>query len=246
MNKNRLVLVLVVTIIFIFGFVIKSKHKQNTRTCEEKPLVIYSVENIGLDDECFENIPTNKLISIICQRDPLDASVDRLQFNSEKNDAANILFSLPRLPDGVVKELSLAVVRESEDIVWRDYAIQFLGLALEKRQTNKSFISHEDELLIKNVLNKALEMKEGTLAGTALFALYRANPVDAEIIENALIIVNDSTYSDSSFNAAFLLLEEVSYHNLKQLASEIKEDKTRTVFQRKIAQAVLDRKRKID
>ena len=126
---------------------------------------------------------------------------------------------------------------------------QFINIKLDglflRRPISVCDLNNDTLTIIYKVVGKGTEvlsqMKEGTLAGTALFALYRANPVDDEIIENALIIVNDSTYSDSSFNAAFLLLEEKAYSGLSSLAMKISTETNRTIFQRNIALAVLNR-----
>ena len=49
---------------------------------------------------------------------------------AERNAAANELFSLPELPDGVVADLARMFWSPDEDEVWRDYCLQFLGSAL--------------------------------------------------------------------------------------------------------------------
>lgn len=123
---------------------------------------------------------------------------------SERNAAANELFSLPELPNGVVADLARMFRSTDEDEVWRDYCLQFLGSALER----EGGVTDADHALARETLVEALSSTNATFAGTALRALRRVNPSDPLVASNALRIARDPSYPSSSRTTALLVLEE--------------------------------------
>ena len=122
----------------------------------------------------------------------------------EKNSAANELFSLPELPDGVVADLARMFQSEDEDEVWRDYCLQFLGSALECEDG----VTDADRALARETHVGALASTNATFAGTALRALHRGDPSDPLVVSSALRIARDPSYPSSSRITALLVLEE--------------------------------------
>ena len=122
----------------------------------------------------------------------------------ERNTAANELFSLPELPDGVVADLARMFRSTDEDEVWRDYCLQFLGSALEREDG----VTDEDRALARETLVEALSSTNATFAGTALRALHRGDPADPLVASNALRIARDPSYPSSSRTTALLILED--------------------------------------
>ena len=121
-----------------------------------------------------------------------------------KNAAANELFSLPELPDGVVADLARMFRSPDEDEVWRDYCLQFLGSALERTDG----VTDADRALARETLVSALSSTDATFAGTALRALHRGDPADPLVAFNALRIARDPSYPSASRTTALLVLEE--------------------------------------
>ena len=111
----------------------------------------------------------------LLSEDPTDAA-------AEKNSAANEIFSLPELPDGVVSDLARMFRSPDEDEVWRDYCLQFLGSALERTDG----VTDADRALARETLVEALASTNATFAGTALRALHRGDPADPLVASNAL------------------------------------------------------------
>ena len=123
---------------------------------------------------------------------------------AERNAAANELFSLPELPDGVVADLARMFWSPDEDEVWRDYCLQFLGSALEREDG----VTDADRALARETLVMALSSTNATFAGTALRALHRCAPADPLVASNALRIARDPSYPAPSRTTALLVLED--------------------------------------
>ena len=123
---------------------------------------------------------------------------------TQKNSAANELFSLPEIPEGVVADLSRMFASADEDEVWRDYCLQFLGSALERTDG----VTDEDRALARETLVEALDSTNATFAGTALRALHRGDPSDPLVASNAIRIARDPSYPSASRTTALLILEE--------------------------------------
>ena len=123
---------------------------------------------------------------------------------NQRNNAANELFSLPELPDGIVGALTRMFRSTDEDEVWRDFCLQFLGGALERTDG----VTDADRTLARETLVEALSSTNATFAGTALRALRRVDPSDPLVASNALRIARAPSYSSSSRTTALLILEE--------------------------------------
>ena len=170
---------------------------------------------------------------------------------AERNAAANEIFSLPELPDGVVADLARMFEAPDEDEVWRDYCLQFLGSALERTDG----VTDEDRALARETLVEALAYTNATFAGTALRALHRGDPDDPLVALNALRIARDSTYPSASRITALLVLEECTSLGadggaitpeerrsiLLETADIISRDSSATSLLRQTAEAVLQR-----
>ena len=178
----------------------------------------------------------------------------RVAFNKEdsafnKNAAANELFSLPELPDGVVGDLARMFASPDEDEVWRDYCLQFLGSALEREDG----VTDEDRALARETLVEALASTNATFAGTALRALHRGDPADPLVASNAIRIARDPSYPSASRTTALLILEDCvratastastasTTSTLAETASAVSADPSASSLLRQTAEAVLKR-----
>ena len=179
-------------------------------------------------------------------------SGDTLEAAGGKNTAANELFSLPELPDGVVGDLARMFASTDEDEVWRDYCLQFLGSALEREDG----VTDEDRALARETLVEALASTNATFAGTALRALHRSDPSDPLVASNALRIARNSSYPSSSRTTALLILEDCvratastastasttsTASTLAETASAISSDPSASPLLRRTAEAVQKR-----
>jgi len=167
----------------------------------------------------------------------------------ERNTAANELFSLPELPDGVVSDLARMSASTDEDEVWRDYCLQFLGSALERTDG----VTDADRALARETLVEALASTNATFAGTALRALHRGDPSDPLVASNALRIARDPSYPSASRTTALLVLEEcvreapstsstpATLSTLAETAAAVSADPSASSLLRQTAEAVLKR-----
>lgn len=161
----------------------------------------------------------------------------------EKNAAANELFSLPELPDGVVGDLARMFKSTDEDEVWRDYCLQFLGSALERPDG----VTDADRALARETLVEALSSTNATFAGTALRAFHRVTPSDPLVASNALRIARDPTYPSSSRTTALLILEDCARatsstpSTLAETAAAVSADPSASSLLRQTADAVQKR-----
>ena len=167
---------------------------------------------------------------------------------TEKNSAANELFSLLELPDGVVGDLAQMFASADEDEVWRDYCLQFLGSALEREDG----VTDADRARARETLVKALASTNATFAGTALRALHRGDPSDPLVASNALRIARDPAFPSASRTTALLVLEECirttsstlqpfNPSTLADTAAAVSADSTASPLLRQAAEAVLKR-----
>jgi len=170
---------------------------------------------------------------------------------AEKNAAANELFSLPELPDGVVADLARMFASPDENEVWRDYCLQFLGIALERKEG----VADGERALARGTLVEALVSTNATFAGTALRSLHRGDPSDPLVAASALRIARDSTYPSASRITALLVLEECTAHAtdgeadppadrlsvLRETAGSLARDNAASSLLRQTAETVLRR-----
>ena len=187
-------------------------------------------------------------------RETLTASGDLLSEDlataaAQRNAAANELFSLPELPDGVVGDLARMFASPDEDEVWRDYCLQFLGSALERPDG----VTDADRALARETLAMALSSTNATFAGTALRALHRGDPSDPLVASNALRIARDPSYPSASRTTALLVLEEcvreapstsstpATLSTLAETAAAVSADPSASSLLRQTAEAVLKR-----
>lgn len=176
---------------------------------------------------------------------------DILEEAADRNGAANELFSLSELPDGVVADFARMSASTDEHEVWRDYCLQFLGSALERTDG----VTDEDRALARKTLVKALASTNATFAGTALRSLHRGDPSDPLVAASALRIARDSTYPSASRITALLVLEECTAHAtdgeadppadrlsvLRETAGSLARDNAASSLLRQTAEAVLRR-----
>ena len=165
-----------------------------------------------------------------------------------KNTAANKLFSLPEIPDGLVGDLARMFQSEDEDEVWRDYCLQFLGSALERTDG----VTDADRALARETLVETLASTNATFAGTALRALHRGDPSDPLVASNALRIARDPAFPSASRTTALLVLEECirttsstlqpfNPSTLADTAAAVSADSSASPLLRQAAEAVLKR-----
>ena len=167
---------------------------------------------------------------------------DVLAEAADRNAAANELFALPELPDGLVADLARTFASPDENEVWRDYCLQFLGSALERADG----VTDADRALARATLVGALDSAGATFAGTALRALHRGNPSDPLVASSALRIARDPSYPSSSRTTALLILEECALGPtdasvLLETAESIARDASAPALLRGSAGAVLSR-----
>ena len=187
-------------------------------------------------------------------RETLTASGDLLSEDpataaAQRNAAANELLSLPELPEGVVADLARMFWSPGEDVVWRDYCLQFLGSALERTDG----VTDVDRSLARETLVEALASTNATFAGTALRALHRGDPADPLVASNALRIALDPSYPSSSRTTALLVLEDCvrstsstsstssTTSTLAETAAAVSADPSASSLLRQTAEAILRR-----
>jgi len=130
--------------------------------------------------------------------------------NAAKNETANALLSGDDLPEGLVRSLCRMAFDPSYDDCWRDYCLQFLGVALARRGDD---VSEEDSRLALSSLRRAAGDLESASAGTALLSLRSAaassgdRRLSAEVSEIAVRTAFSDEASDPARLTALLVLE---------------------------------------
>lgn len=207
-----------------------------------------AMDNSAVDADSGLAVAVKKWLGMM-ENEGAFLSDDPVATVAEKNTAANELFSLPELPDGIVSDLTRMFASTDEDEVWRDYCLQFLGSALEREDG----VTDEDRALARETLVGALASTNATFAGTALRALHRGDPSDPLVASNALRIARDPSYPSSSRTAALLILEDCvratpptastpsTASTLTETASAISSDPAASSLLRRTAEAVLKR-----
>lgn len=142
---------------------------------------------------------------------------------ADRNEILNELFSREDVPEALVPELCRLAGDPSQDAVWRDYCLQFLGVAFQRFGTNP-FVGDEMAL---STLRAALSSREDTFAGTALLSFRKAatarrdEKLRRETSAAALKLASSSDASDRSRVTALLLLEEIRHPEVSSIASRI-------------------------
>ncbi len=196
--------------------------------------------NLASERDCQSKFIDRWKKTIACRWTTMNDRTDNMVAD---NTAANELFSLSELPDGVVGDLARMFRSPDEDEVWRDYCLQFLGSALEREDG----VTDEDRALARKTLVEALASTNATFAGTALRALHRGDPADPLVASNALRIARDSSYPSSSRTTALLILEDCvratpsTASTLTETASAISSDPSASSLLRRTAEAVQKR-----
>ena len=216
-----------------------------SETSDLKTLIANIREILEKESSVYEEMPCNETYEtsehwenfVTKCRETLLAKgsvfVSETDADLEKNAAANELFSLPELPDGVVGDLARMFRSADEDEVWRDYCLQFLGSALEREDG----VTDEDRALARETLVEALASTNATFAGTALRALHRGDPADPLVASNALRIARDPSYPSASRITALLILEEC----IRSTAWAVAADPSASSLLLRTAEAVLER-----
>ena len=222
---------------------------------DEGQIRAVDIQNVYTNDSVVDVAP-RLTVSVKKWRETIETDRPLLSDNptaaAEKNAAANELFSLPELPDGVVSDLARMFRSTDEDEVWRDYCLQFLGGALEREDG----VTDEDRALARETLVEALASTNATFAGTALRALHRGDPADPLVAASALRISRDPSYPSSSRTTALLILEDrvratastastasttSTTSTLAETASAISSDPSASSLLRRTAEAVQKR-----
>ena len=222
---------------------------------DDSPVLDVGIRKSATNDSVVDVAP-GLTVSVKKWRETIETDRPLLSDNptaaAEKNAAANEIFSLPELPDGVVSDLAWMYASTDEDEVWRDYCLQFLGSALEREDG----VADEDRALARETLVEALASTNATFAGTALRALHRGDPSDPLVASNALRIARDPSYPSSSRTAALLILEDCvratpstvstastasTASTLAETASAISSDPSASPLLRRTAEAVQKR-----
>ena len=216
---------------------------------DDSPVLDVGIRKSATNDSILDVAP-RLTVSVKKWRETIETDRPLLSDNptaaAEKNAAANELFSLPELPDGVVSDLARMFRSTDEDEVWRDYCLQFLGGALEREDG----VTDEDRTLARKTLVEALASTNATFAGTALRALHRSDPSDPLVASNALRIARNSSYPSSSRTTALLILEDCvratastasTASTLAETASAVSADPSASSLLRRTAEAVQKR-----
>lgn len=88
------------------------------------------------------------------------------EMNALKNDVSSLLFSQAKRPTAFTTHLYDLFYDESQNIVWRDYCVQFLSLLYAKETL-------EWRARIKKVMWDGIKEPKSSVAGTCLIGLYR-------------------------------------------------------------------------
>ncbi len=128
----------------------------------------------------------------------------RAEDTEKRTSAMNDAFSKPELAPSVVAGLARMSAESSEDVLWRDACLRFLGRALARPDG----VAEEDRALAREKLVSALSFTNATLAGTALVSLQCVDPDPRFVSTNALWIVLAPAYSGESRATALLVWEK--------------------------------------
>lgn len=144
--------------------------------------------------------------------------------NAAKNETANALLSGENLPEGLVRSLCRMAFDKSYDDCWRDYCLQFLGVALARRDDD---VSEEDRRLALSSLRRAAGDLKSASAGTALLSLRSAaassgdRRLSSEVSEIAVRTAFSDDASDPARLTALLVLESEGHSKALEAARRI-------------------------
>ena len=144
--------------------------------------------------------------------------------NAAKNEIANAMLSGETVPEGLVASLCRMAEDSSYDECWRDYCLQFLGVALSRRD---GALSVDDRLRAMAVLRRASCDSKSTSAGTAILSLRSAAEASGdarltgEAAELALRVAMSDNFPDGARTTALLVLEQSGHPQTQRVAAHI-------------------------
>ncbi len=214
---------------------------QNSIHSLDEPQLSDPVRSLLFQDEQEHNYPSllaeiNKLTYSLLD-DDVAALIDMLawpndrfpegmrpiEINAVKNDVLDKLLRQEILPEGVGRAMAEMAGDSSQDVVWRDYCVQFMGTFYDRAAAEQEFapkninggaqasatadnedVASLDELqIIRAAMFQALDVRGSTIAGTALIGLENLSRTHdefdrEEIIGKAVEIASDELASTES------------------------------------------------
>ncbi len=176
---------------------------------------------------------------------PRDAATEAslLVDNAAKNEIANAMLSGESVPEGLVASLCRMAEDSSYDECWRDYCLQFLGVALSRRD---GALSVDDRLRAMAVLRRASCDSRSTSAGTAILSLRSAAEASGdarltgEAAELPLRVAMSDNFPDGARTTALLVLEQSGHPQTQRVAAHIARSRPSSLL-RETALAVASR-----
>lgn len=195
---------------------------------------------------CIEvaEVPACADVAALVSR-PRDAATEAslLVDNAAKNEIANAMLSGETVPEGLVASLCRMAEDSSYDECWRDYCLQFLGVALSRRD---GALSVDDRLRAMAVLRRASCDSRSTSAGTAILSLRSAAEASGdaglagEAAELALRVAMSDNFPDGARTTALLVLEQSGHPQTQRVAAHIARSRPSSLL-RETALAVASR-----
>ena len=172
--------------------------------------------------------------------DPATAKPGNLWDLGLKNDTLAVLLRQERLPEGMGSMLVNIVSNRTQDLTWRDYALQVVP-AYAGRTPGRA---DSENQALRTVLDAALSAHGTVLPGTALIAMSRLSGADGLYDTNAVAkqahqILDQSAPGDPARITAIQILAQTDVSAARDVARSIAKDEGRPVLERMSAIAAL-------
>ena len=174
--------------------------------------------------------------------DPATAKPGNLWDLGLKNDTLAVLLRQERLPEGMGSMLVNIVSNRTQDLTWRDYALQVVP-AYAGRTPGRADTENQ---ALRTVLDAALTERGTVLPGTALIAMSRLSGTDGlydtnTVARQAHQILDQSAPGDPARITAIQILAQTDVSAARDIARGIAKDESRPVLERMSAIAALGR-----
>jgi len=174
--------------------------------------------------------------------DPAAAKPGNLWDLGLKNDTLAVLLRQERLPEGMGSMLVNIVSNRTQDLTWRDYALQVVP-AYAGRTPGRGDSENQS---LRAVLDAALTERGTVLPGTALIAMSRMSGPNGLYDTNAIAtqarqILDQSAPGDPARITAIQILALTDVSAARDIARGIAKDEGRPVLERMSAIATLGR-----
>jgi len=174
--------------------------------------------------------------------DPATAKPGNLWDLGLKNDTLAVLLRQERLPEGMGGMLVNIVSNRTQDLTWRDYALQVVP-AYAGRTPGRA---DSENQALRTVLDAALSAHGTVLPGTALIAMSRMSGPNGLYDTNAIAtqarqILDQNAPGDPARITAIQILALTDVSGARDVARGIAKDEGRPVLERMSAIATLGR-----